>query len=332
MHSPSHIPVLRRECLAALAPRAGETYADCTAGLGGHAAAVASEMAPGNSPITGPTNYTTPHAASTIILNDADPSNLAHAAAHVQSAAGTRTRVHAFQGNFADLPRKMRDAGLAAHMLLADLGFASNQVDDPARGFSFMREGPLDMRLDPSRPLSAADLVNKGRESELAAILRDYAEEPAARRIAAAIVRARKAAPLLTTTALADLVQATLGRRPGGIHPATKTFQALRIAVNDELGSLEALLAAIRHAAQQIARGDPDPNWLRPAARVAIITFHSLEDRPVKRLFTELVHEGLAHDIGHGKCAAGDEEIAQNPRARSAKLRAIRLLPSTWPK
>lgn len=270
-------------------------------------------------------------AAADIILNDADASNLALASAHVQSVA-PHARIRSFQGNFADLPRKMHDAGLAADMLLADLGFASSQVDDAARGFSFMREGPLDMRLDPTRPLSAADLVNKGSETELTAILRDYGEEPAARRIASAIVRVRKATPLVTTTALADLVRATIGHRPGGIHPATKTFQGLRIAVNDELGSLEALLAAIRHAAQEIAHGAPNPNWLRPGARVAIITFHSLEDRPVKRVFTELVHQGLAHEIGRGKCAARDEEIAQNPRARSAKLRAIRLLTSTLPK
>jgi 16S rRNA (cytosine1402-N4)-methyltransferase len=270
-------------------------------------------------------------APADIILNDADASNLALASAHVQSVA-PHARIRLFQGNFADLPRKMQDTGLAAHMLLADLGFASNQVDDATRGFSFMREGPLDMRLDPTRPLSAADLVNKGSESELTAILRDYGEEPAARRIASAIVRARKSTPLVTTTALADLVRATIGHRPGGLHPATKTFQSLRIAVNDELGSLEALLASIRHAALQFAQGTPDPTWLHPGARVAIISFHSLEDRPVKRVFTQLVHEGLAHEIGRGKCAASDEEIALNPRARSAKLRAIRLLPSTLPK
>jgi 16S rRNA (cytosine1402-N4)-methyltransferase len=299
-------------------------------------------MAEGRGPRADQSEAAIGRAASTILLNDADASNLARAAANVQAVAGTNTRVLPFHGNFADLPRKMQEAGLAADMLLADLGFASNQVDDAARGFSFMREGPLDMRLDPSRPLSAADLVNKASETELLGILRDYAEEPAARRIASAIVRARKAAPLLTTTALADLVKATIGHRPGANHPATKTFQGLRIAVNDELGSLEALLAAIRQAAIQIGEssraGSPchlqgkEATWLRPGARVAIITFHSLEDRPVKRVFTELVKEALAEEIGRGKCAASDEEIAQNPRARSAKLRAIRLIPPTMPK
>lgn len=334
---PSHIPVLLREVLSALAPRVGETYADCTAGLGGHAAAVAGQMAEGRDE-----RVEMAEGIGTIVLNDADAVNLGRATANVECVSGGAARVVSFQGNFADLPRKMAEAGLSADMVLADLGFASNQVDEASRGFSFMREGPLDMRLDPSRGMSAADLVNKASEGELTAILRDYGEEPGARRIAGAIVRARKAGPLMTTTALAELVRGTIGQRPGGNHAATKTFQGLRIAVNDELGSLEALLAAIRRGAEGLreeARAGSachmkaaEGNWLRSGARVGIITFHSLEDRPVKRVFGEMVKEGLAEEIGRGKCAASDEEIAVNPRSRSAKLRAIRLGGFTEPK
>lgn len=315
----SHIPVLQQQVVDALAPQPGETYADCTAGLGGHAALIASRI--GN-----------PEHSGTILLNDADASNLVRAVDHVKSVSSDRAKVLSFQGNFADLPHKLTQAHLAADMVLADLGFASNQVDDASRGFSFMREGPLDMRLDPSRPLSAADLVNKGRESELTSILQDFGEERAARRIIAAILRARRTAPITTTTALADLIKSTIGHRPGANHPATKTFQALRIAVNDELGSLEAMLASIRRAAEQLHDAPEDPTWLRPGARIAFITFHSLEDRPVKRVFAELVERALAVPVGHGICTAHDEEIASNPRARSAKLRAIRLLPPTMPK
>jgi 16S rRNA (cytosine1402-N4)-methyltransferase len=222
----------------------------------------------------------------------------------------------------------MESRGLTADVVLADLGFASPQVDDASRGLSFMRDGPLDMRLDPTAPVTAAELVATMSESELADMLRDYGEEPAARAIAQKLVSARRASPILTTSRLAEIVRSavhrprTPGRRP--IDPATKTFQALRIAVNDELGSLNALLAAVRRGAARAAAG-PAAAWLRPGARVGIISFHSLEDRPVKQAFAGLVEAGLADDLSRGHVGPADMETESNPRSRSAKLRVVRI-------
>lgn len=300
----AHKPVLPAECLAILAPAAGETYADCTAGLGGHAALMAPALGP----------------AGTVVLNDADPANLARAEERLR-ALGPRLKV--FPGNFAQLPDRMAAEGLSAHAVLADLGFSSNQIDDPARGMSFAHDGPLDMRLDPTLPFSAADLVNTAPERELARILRDYGEERLAGPVARRIVAVRAAGKILTTSALAEIVRAVVPRSPGGIDPATRTFQALRIAVNDEIGVLDALLAAIERGARAVAAGRA--GWLAPGARVAIIAFHSLEDRAVKRAFAKLESEGLAELLTDGPVVAGSEEIGTNPRARSGKLRAVRV-------
>ncbi|MBX3379731.1 MAG: 16S rRNA (cytosine(1402)-N(4))-methyltransferase RsmH [Phycisphaeraceae bacterium] len=316
-----HTPVLPGEVAEVLALQPGETYADCTAGRGGHAAVLAAKAQPGGR----------------VILNDADASNLEFASEHVaQQVAGIA--VHRFHGNFALLPREMESAGLQADAILADFGFSSTQIEDPARGFSFMRAGPLDMRFDPSRGLSAADLVNTASERELGRILRDFGEEPAAFRVAQAIVQSRKAAPIQTTEALAEIVRSVVGRRPGsGVDPATKSFQALRIAVNDEIGSIDALLSQVLRAAKGVS-GKPGGGaarqggevgserlWLRKGARIAFLTFHSLEDRPVKAVLADICKQGLATDLARGGITASDEEIRANPRARSARLRAIRL-------
>ena len=302
-----HIPVLLAEVARVLGPRAGEVYADATAGLGGHAAAIAPSLLPGGA----------------VVLNDLDPGNLARAGEAVRR--GGDVRVEAVHGNFADLPAALLGHDLAADLLLADLGFASSQVDDPARGLSFRSDGPLDMRLDPGGAVTAADLVRDMGERELAETLWQMGEERHARRIAAKIAERRAQTPLTTTGELARVVRAAVPstRGPQRIDPATRTFQALRIAVNDELGSLEALLRRIGEAAEDIASGTPA--WLRPGARAAFITFHSLEDRPIKRAFRSLVGAGLAHAITRKPITAGDEETGLNPRARSAKLRAIRL-------
>jgi 16S rRNA (cytosine1402-N4)-methyltransferase len=307
-----HTPVLLAEALAILSPRAGEVYLDCTAGLGGHSAEIAARLVPDG----------------TVILNDADPGNVARARARVEvGAAGLR--IATLHGNFADAPRRVRELGLAADMVLADLGFASSQMEDAARGLSFMREGPLDMRFDPSSPVTAAELVGTLPEGELVRILREYGEEPAAGRIARKLVEARRAGPISTTGQLAQLVRSAVGRRPerdrktGGIDPATRTFQALRIAVNDELGSLGSLLEAIRRGATDLASGRE--SWLRPGARIVIISFHSLEDRPVKRAFAELVSAGLAAHLTRKPLEASEAEVSRNVRARSAKLRAVRV-------
>jgi len=313
-----HTPVLPREVAEVLALQPGETYADCTAGRGGHAALLGAQTQPGGR----------------VILNDADASNLEFASAHVAHQV-PGIAITRFQGNFALMPRDMESAGLQADAVLADFGFSSTQIEDPSRGFSFMRAGPLDMRFDPSRGLSAADLVNTASERELTRILRDFGEEPGAFRVAQAIIQARKAAPIQTTEALAEVIRSVVGRRPGsGVDPATKSFQALRIAVNDEIGSIDALLSQIARVARGIGGGlsgkasggvGSERLWLRRGARIALLTFHSLEDRPVKTLFADICKQGLATDLARGGITASEEEIRSNPRARSARLRAIRL-------
>lgn len=299
--------MLLEEVLELLSPQPGEVCVDCTAGLGGHAAAIAERMG-----------------AGTVVLNDADPGNLAAARERV-SAAAPGVRVFGQQGNFADTPRKVAGAGLSADMVLADLGFSSSQMEDTARGLSFMRNGPLDMRFDPSSPVTAAELVASLPEGELARILAEYGEEREARRIAQKLVAARKIAPIQTTGQLADIVRSAVGRRSArdAIDPATRTFQALRIAVNDELGSLGALLAGLERGAAEAMAGKP--GWLSPGARVAIISFHSLEDRPVKRALAEMVQKGHAALINRKPIEAADRELVSNPRARSAKLRGVRV-------
>lgn len=299
----AHVPVLLDEVIATLDPRPGETCIDATCGRGGHAEAIARRIGP----------------SGTLVLNDVDPANLAHAQARIQTLPDP-PRVIPFAGNFAELPRCLEGQSLHANMLLADLGFASNQMDDPARGFSFMREGPLDMRLDPSLRTSAADLVNSLPESELVRLIGELGEEPAARAVARKIVQARTRAPIHTTSQLAAVVREAVGPRgkgDRGIDPATRTFQAFRIAVNDELGALEALLRAIE---------DPSRSrWLALGARVAFITFHSLEDRPVKRSLAKLVAGGAAFHVTPRPVEPSEGEVERNARSRSAKLRVVRL-------
>lgn len=320
----AHVPVLPGPVVDLLAPRgegAGEVYVDCTAGLGGHGALIGPLLGPGG----------------TIALNDADAGNVERAVALVREAVGEGgPRVVGLHGNFADVGRRVAGEGLAADMVLADLGFASSQMDDPERGLSFMREGPLDMRFDRSSGTTAAELVNTMEEGELADILWRFGEERGSRRIASKIVAERAVSPIETTARLASIVQSVLGPRGGGprIHPATRTFQALRIAVNDELGALEALLESVRRAAFVLrassGEGSASPSdrsgsWLRRGSRVGVIAFHSLEDRIVKRTFAEIVEQGLAEAVTRRPVEADEREMSANPRARSARLRVIRI-------
>lgn len=308
-----HIPVLYQEAIESLQPDAGLVYVDLTAGRGGHALGVARRLGP----------------TGTVVLFDLDAANLAYAAERILREAGiTPITVH---GSFASVARELDARSLRADLVLADLGFASTQVDDPARGLSFMRAGPLDMRLDPSRGMTAADLVNGTNERELADIISRYGEEPLARKIAAKIVADRLSAPILTTVQLADLVRDAYGSRArtSRLHPATKTFMALRIAVNDELGALSALLDSIQSAARRIHDGRP--SWLQPGARIAIIGFHSLEDRLVKQCFAGLRKNGLCDENTNGLVVSSEAESADNPRARSAKLRAVTVGRATCP-
>lgn len=188
-----------------------------------------------------------------------------------------------------------------------------------------MRDGPLDMRLNPDLETSAADLVNSLPEQELARLIREYGEDRDAPRIARKLVASRKSKPITSTGQLAELVRSVSGPRGQSIDPATRTFQALRIAVNDELGSLGALLAAVERAASGQVRVGSPPTWLRPGARVAIISFHSLEDRQVKEMTARLDDQGLAKPLTRKPVTAGDDELSRNPRSRSAKLRVVRI-------
>ncbi len=314
---PHHLPVLVDEVLTALNPRDGETYVDLTLGRGGHATAIAGGVG----------------TRGKIVGFDLDEANVTHcrALAGIQTesehTASGCAAWNVYHGNFRTAPDVLRAAGLRADMILADLGFASTQMDDPHRGFSFRAEGPLDMRLDPSQRLTAARLVNESREDELARIIYSYGEEPLSRKIAARILAERKLAPILTTARLASLVEDAYGSRSrfSRMHPATRTFMALRIAVNDELGNVEAFLGSLYEEAQRMTPGRAGDRggWMNPGCRVAFISFHSLEDRLVKRAFATIEADGLGRRLNRKPVTAGPAEIARNPRARSAKLRAV---------
>lgn len=304
-----HVPVLLAETMAALAPQSGEALIDCTAGLGGHAKAIASTL--------GPTGR--------VLLLDADPAFLERAVAHVRGVPAAPT-VTATNANFELVEAIARREGIRANMLLADLGIASSQLDDPQRGLSFMSDGPLDMRLDPRLVGTAADLVNALPERKLADLIFRFGEDPFARRIASRIAIVRAKAPIHSTLQLAEVVRDAYGSRAQAsrMHPATRTFMALRIAVNDELGALERLLDAIARAARQPTTASG--RWLAPECRIGIIAFHSLEDRLVKHSFRELARDGVAVEIAKRPFEATAEEAQQNPRSRSAKLRVLRLV------
>jgi 16S rRNA (cytosine1402-N4)-methyltransferase len=300
--SMQHIPVLAGRVLELLAPTAGETFLDCTAGRGGHAALILPRLAPGG-------RY---------IGLDLDPENVA---AGSDRLSASEVQSDLLQANFAGARAVLDSLGVGAvDGLLADLGFASTQMDDPARGLSFSRPGPLDMRLDPSSPVTAADLVNRLSERELADVIFRYGEERLSRRIARKIVEARRRSPINRTEQLAELCGAAYGslRHRQRIDPATRTFQALRIAVNHELDNLDALLESL-------------PTLMRKGGRVAVISFHSLEDRQVKQAFIRYVTEGRAERLTRKPLTPDEAEASANRRSRSAKLRAIRWLGSVEP-
>jgi 16S rRNA (cytosine1402-N4)-methyltransferase len=290
---PHHEPVLLREVLRRLTPvPRGAWIVDATVGLGGHAAALLD------------------HTPDTRLLGlDRDRASLDLAA---ERLAPFGPRVVLRQTDFRHLAVEAAACGVdAAHAILFDLGLSSFQLDHSGRGFSFQADEHLDMRFDARQALTAAELVQRSPESELVRLLTTYGEEPAARRIAHRIVAARARRPITTTRALAELVAAAIPpyRRPRRIHPATRTFQALRIAVNDELGSLE---VALPQAAGLLA----------PGGRLGVIAFHSLEDRLAKHTFRRLSGEGWR--VATPKpVRAYEDEVRTNPRARSAGLRVL---------
>ncbi|MBN1260794.1 MAG: 16S rRNA (cytosine(1402)-N(4))-methyltransferase RsmH [Anaerolineae bacterium] len=307
--SVGHVPVLLEETLAALAVRAGGVYIDATVGGGGHAAAILEQSAPWGR----------------LLALDRDPHAAVRAAARLKPF-GERVRViHAAYAHLAKVARA--EGFVPADGVLFDLGFSSLQVDDPDRGFSFRHEGFLDMRFDPTgNEPTAADLVNTLSEEGLVDLFRRYGEEPRSRRFARAIVAAR---PLETTGQLAGVIEeAAGGQRSRGIHPATRVFQALRIAVNRELAMLEETLPQV-------------VSLLKPGGRLAIITFHSLEDRVVKHFFRQEARgcecppeapvcvcgrKPTLRLLTRKPIAPSPEEISVNPRSRSAKLRSVERL------
>ena len=297
--SPGHIPVLLGPILSLLDFRPGQVVLDCTLGRGGHAAAIIPRIGPGG-------RY---------IGLDLDAENLAYARGVIEPiAAAHGVGLHLFHLSFASADQALREAGVAgADRLLADLGFASNQVDDPARGLSLRSDGPLDMRLDRSGPTTAADLVNDLDERDLADLIYKFGEERLSRRIARKIVALRAVEPIRTTGALAEICRHAYGPRgrSARIDPATRTFQALRIAVNGELDALDTLLRRL-------------PGLLAGDGLAGIISFHSLEDRPVKRAFLAAEQDGLLERVTRKPVIADEAEQSSNPRSRSAKLRVAR--------
>ena len=298
-----HEPVLLREIVSALQPAPGKIFLDGTVGGGGHSLALLD-------------------AGASVIACDQDPEALAEASKRLAVYSG---RVRFVESNFADVVDQLQNFGVTEFDgILLDLGVSSHQFDTPARGFSFLENGPLDMRMGPHIERTAADVVNQSSQAELAKIFFQFGEEPAARRVAAHLVKVRSRFPIRTTQDLVRAVESIIPKR-GPKHPATKVFQALRIAVNSELSVLERALRAL------------SPR-VKAGGRMAVITFHSLEDRIVKRYFLEVSQEWVDRPewpaprrnpsrafqlITTRPIGPSEEEIRQNSRARSAKLRVI---------
>ena len=311
MDGTAHEPVLLREALEALAVSPGGFWIDGTVGAGGHAEAILRATAPDGR----------------LLACDRD----------AQAVESARKRLAPFgdrvllrHADYRRLPALLDEIGTGkVSGFLLDLGISSSQIDDPGRGFSFRKDGPLDMRIDRSQTTTAADLVNTLPEDRLAAILKEYGEDRAAKRVARAVTRARARAPILTTGRLAEIVAAAVpSHGPSRIHPATRAFQALRIAVNRELEGLDRLLE------EAAAR-------LEPGGRIAVISFHSLEDRVVKRTFRGLTRRcvcprdlpvcacgrpGIVRLVTPRAVRPSAEEERSNPRSRSARLRAAERL------
>jgi 16S rRNA (cytosine1402-N4)-methyltransferase len=298
-----HVPVLLRETISALRPAPGKLYLDGTVGGGGHALGLLEEGA-------------------SVIACDQDPEALEEAAVR---CAEYSDRIRFIESNFADATGRFAELGVTGlDGVLLDLGLSSHQLDTPSRGFSFMREGPLDMRMGPHVQRTAADVVNESSQEELARIFFEYGQETASRRLAAHLVKVRSRSPIRTTSDLAKAIEAVIPKR-GPKHPATQIFQALRIAVNSELSVLERALRVLSE-------------WINVGGRMAVISFHSLEDRIVKRYFKEVSQEWIDRPeweaprrnpehtfrLVTGRAVKPSvQEQRINPRARSAKLRVV---------
>jgi 16S rRNA (cytosine1402-N4)-methyltransferase len=317
-----HIPVMLEEVLNFLQPKANGYYVDGTLGGGGHAEAILERSDPGGR----------------VLGIDSDAQALERVERRLAEAVqnGRLVLVH---GNFAELARIVDEAGFVSSVdgILLDLGFSSYQMDDPDRGFSFSADGPLDMRLDQSQELTAADLINNASEQELADIFWRYGDEARSRQIAWRIVRERVHGPITRTSQLARLAAAGVSYKPGMIHPATRVFQALRIAVNSELKRLEAVLPQIVEVLRRGKKGNTEGD----GGRMVIISFHSLEDRLVKGFMRREAmdcicppgipvcvcnHKASLRILTPKPVTPTKQEVLDNPRARSAKLRAAEIV------
>ena len=289
-----HQPVMGPEALHYLRPTAGSIIVDGTVGTGGHSLMILPHLLP----------------SGRVIAVDRDQESLELARTRLTEFEPHVTFLH---GNYRDLPALLAPFGIArVDGILLDLGMSSPQVDRAERGFSFSREGPLDMRMDAAQEATAETLVNTLSAEDLALMLETLGEERFARRIARRIVEERRARPITTTTQLSRVITGAVppGARHGRLHPATRTFQALRLAVNDELGALAAFL-------QELV------GLLTPGGRAVILSYHSLEDRLVKHAFAEGARAGTWTVLTKKPACPSEEEVSRNPRARSAKLRAI---------
>lgn len=297
---PSHTPVLPAQVIELLSPAAGETVVDCTVGAGGHALLFAEAIG----------------AEGRLIGIDADPTSIEQARS---TLTGALCRVDLVHAGFGDVREVLAELGVErANVMLADLGLCSPQLDDRSRGFSFMGDGPLDMRMNPDLERTAADIVNELKERDLADLIYHNAQERASRRIAKAICFVRREGRITTTAQLVRVVASALrvdpNSRKSKIHPATRTFQALRMAVNDEVTELATLLATA-------------PKVLAVGGRFGVIAFHSVEDKPVKQDFRARGGEGVYRIITKRPVSADEEERLANPRSRSAKFRVVERLP-----
>ncbi|MFH1665859.1 MAG: 16S rRNA (cytosine(1402)-N(4))-methyltransferase RsmH [Candidatus Omnitrophota bacterium] len=287
-----HFPVLLKEILELLDPEAGDIILDATLGGGGHAGKIAERIKPGGK----------------LIGVDRDPEAIERAREYLNGFGAEMIYVN---GNFRNIDEVLGSAGVKnIDGALFDLGFSSFQLDDGRRGFSFLTDGPLDMRLDPRQRLSAAEVVNKFGQAALEEIIRKFGEERYAKFLSRKICEVRGKKRIETTGELTDIICGAVGRKYSGqkLHPAARTFQALRIYVNDELGAVEEGLVKTIHR-------------LNPSARVCVISFHSLEDRIAKNIFRNMAKEGVLKIITKKPVMPGTEEIKVNPRSRSAKLR-----------
>jgi len=293
-----HDPVLMNEVLEGLAPGEGKTIVDCTLGRAGHALEIAKRL--------GKTGR--------LVGLDVDPRNLEFAKQRLESGpSGTplNGEIRLFHANFAELEDVLGELGVTGvDGILADLGISTNQLFDPHYGLSFVSEGPLDMRIDPRIRRSAADLINTLPEDELADVLYKLAQERFSRRISRKIGVERRVSPITTTERLAEIVRSAVGHSNEKIDQATRTFLALRMAVNQELENLEALLQNA-------------PRFLKPGGRLAVISFQSMEDRLVKQAFRQAEQSGMVRVLTKKPVSPTEEEVARNPRSRSAKLRVI---------